>query len=101
MYKRILITALVFGMVSTGPPAYAAFCAPRKDVVDKLELQFNEKLTAGGLQNSQNLLEIWTSTISNTFTVLSTKANGISCIVSSGTHWFVEPPEVQMEKVSQ
>lgn len=87
MYKRILTAGLVFGMIATGPPAHAASCAMRDQIVEKLTRTYDETLTATGLQNAESLVEIWSSPRSGTFTILVTRPNGISCVVSSGEHW--------------
>ncbi len=87
MYKRILTAGLVFGMIATGPPVQAASCALREQIVEKLTGTYDEALTATGLQNAESLVEIWTSKESGTFTILVTRPNGISCVVSAGEHW--------------
>lgn len=87
MYKRILSAGLLFGMIATGPPAEAASCAMREQIVEKLTSSYHESLTATGLQNAEALVEIWSSPESGTFTILVTRPNGISCVVSTGEHW--------------
>lgn len=93
MYKRILTAALLFGMACTGPPAWAQAlaCAPRAGLVTKLEADYGETLSARGLQNPNGLLEVFASKESGSFTVLISRPDGISCILSTGTHWMVEP----------
>ncbi len=92
MYKRILTSALLFGMVATGPPAAAMTCAPRVDLVDRLTTQFNEVLTATGLQNARSLIEVWATPDGNSFTILVSHPNGISCVVSAGKNWTAITP---------
>ena len=92
MYKRILTSALLFGMVATGPPAAAMPCAPRADLVDRLTAQFDETLTATGLQNARSLIEVWASLDGRSFTILISHPNGISCVVSAGKNWTTIAP---------
>ncbi|WP_370399953.1 hypothetical protein [Sulfitobacter sp. JB4-11] len=92
MYKRLLSTALVFGMASLAPPVHAAGCAPRDDIVARLGEQYAETLTARGLQDETTLMEIFTSSTSGSYTVLLSRADGISCVVSTGDHWITEMP---------
>ncbi|NNE51182.1 MAG: hypothetical protein HKN30_02145 [Sulfitobacter sp.] len=99
MYKRILTAGLLFGMVSTGPPAHAAGCALRDAMVEKLTETYAERLTATGLQNAQSMVEIWTSDETGTFTILVTRPNGISCLVSAGEHWTPVPVRKSPEGV--
>lgn len=91
MFKRLITTALLFGMAATAPPAYAASCAMRDTLVEGLKSKFSETLTAGGLQGSQTtatLIEVWASEQNGTFTVIITNPQGVSCVVAAGTDWF-------------
>lgn len=95
MFKRLLATALTFGMAATAPPAYAQNCAQRDDVISKLQTSYSEQLAFGGLQKSrgaQSVMEVWTSKETGSYTVLVTHANGISCIVAVGTDFFEAIP---------
>ncbi|MFA3920103.1 hypothetical protein [Ruegeria hyattellae] len=97
MFKRLLGVALTFGMAATAPPALAASCGARDNVVANLKDKYAEQLKVGGLQNvrgSHSVMEIWTSEETGTFTVLLTQANGISCIVAAGTDFFEAVPAV-------
>eukprot|EP00903_Cladosiphon_okamuranus_P020197 g18537.t1 len=54
MFKRLISSALVFGMAAIAPPARAQNCAPREIVVERLERQFNETLSSAGLQSGRS-----------------------------------------------
>lgn len=89
----ILLTLTLAG-VST--PAVAAKCAERDQIVDRLQSNYAEHLTVGGLQrvqNSTSVMEIWSSQETGTYTVLLTKPNGTSCIVAAGTDFFEATPK--------
>lgn len=95
MFKRILIAGLLFGMAGTAPPLQAQGfkCGLRTMIVERLQAQYAEEFTGGGLQSSQTataIIEVWTSPATGTFTVLLTNPNGMSCIVAAGTDWFAE-----------
>ncbi|MEO9822008.1 MAG: hypothetical protein ABJQ34_06930 [Paracoccaceae bacterium] len=89
MYKRTVAAALVFGAAAIAPPAVHAQsnCAPRELITERLQSKFSERLTGGGLQNANQMLEIWTSDRTGSFTVIVSRADGISCIVASGHNW--------------
>lgn len=89
MFKRTLSAALVFGVAAIAPPAAHAQtnCAPRDVLIERLEERYSERLTGGGLQNANTLLEVWASDKTGSFTVLMSRADGISCIVASGQSW--------------
>ncbi|SHJ87109.1 hypothetical protein SAMN05444000_11499 [Shimia gijangensis] len=91
MFKRLIVSGLLFGMAATAPPAHAANCAMRDTVVERLSTMYSEALTAGGLQGKQNsttFIEVWASKESGTFTVIITNPQGVSCVVAAGTDWF-------------
>ena len=94
MFKRTLCAALVFGAASLAPPVANATptCAPRDIIINKLETGYNEALVGGGLSGSRQLLEVWSSPDSGSFTILLTQANGTSCILAAGQNWHGEQP---------
>ena len=88
--------AVVLGLVVIGPPAFAqqgAVCADRNVVVDRLEQEFGEMPTGGGLVSGSQLLEIWSAPDTGTWTALMTRADGISCILGSGENWNQKLPD--------
>lgn len=94
MFKCLITTALVFGAAALAPPADAQSrpqCFDRGTLVDILTEQFNETLTGGGLQSPGQLLEIWSSHSTGSFTVFITYPTGISCVVASGREWHNVP----------
>jgi len=90
MFKRLVTTALVFGAAALAPPADAQTlrCLPRNALIEKLEDRYGETLVGGGLQTAQQLLEIWSSAETGSFTVFFTRPNGMSCIVATGEDWY-------------
>lgn len=94
MYRQFFLAATLFS--ATGM-AQAATCGMRDHVVDRLQSQYSEQLTAGGLQGAQNteaVIEVWASPETGTFTVMQTRPNGMTCIVAAGTDWFSRSPKV-------
>lgn len=99
MFKVMLCTALAF---SLSTQAYVQHCAPREDVVSQLEKDYGEQLKFGGLfeqRGRQNVLEFWVNLETSSFTVLSTQASGLSCIIGAGTDFFEAIPIVKPEGV--
>ena len=91
MFKRLITYGLLVASTAVASPAYAAYCATRDTVVERLQSRYSEQLTAAGLQNSssdQTVVEVWSSPDSGTFTVLVTRADGQSCVVAAGTDFF-------------
>lgn len=98
MFKRTISAALIFGAAALAPPvltpAHAQTtpaCFERTTLVETLTTRFSESLTGGGLQTAGQLLEIWSSDKTGSFTVFITHANGTSCVVASGNNWHSTP----------
>ena len=90
MSKRVVSSALVFGVAALAPPAHAQSsltCHTRDKLVQTLEGRYNETLDSVGLQGPELLLEVWSAKDTGSFTVFITKPNGISCVVASGSNW--------------
>lgn len=91
MIKRLIALTLGVVAIITAIPAHADNCAKRDQVVARLQEQYKENLTAGGLNASAGkttLVEVWASEETGTFTVMLTTAHGLSCIVATGTDWY-------------
>ena len=65
--------------------ASAEECYSRKAILDALK---QEKVTAVGLTNVGALIELLTSDDGETWTIIYTKPNGMSCLVASGSYWL-------------
>ena len=91
MFKRLCSTAIIFGAAALAPPnpaqAQAMTCLPREALIERLAGQYNEQLAGGGLQSPVQLLEVWASGETGSFTVFVTRPDGVSCIVATGQHW--------------
>lgn len=62
-------------------------CAAREKVVQNLESGYGEAFAGGGLRNAQQIFEVWFSQEKGTWTILLTRADGVSCIMATGTNW--------------
>jgi len=93
MFKH-LVGLCVILCLPAAAVAQAAECGQRDQVVERLASRYSERLTAGGLQetdSTQSVIEVWASTETGTFTVLLTNPDGIACIVAAGTNFFGPP----------
>ena len=96
MTRHLTTLTLSAVLTLTGSSVFAANCAKRDQIVDRLQSKYTETLTGRGIQGSNDktmILEIWASPETGTYTVLLTSAQGISCVMAAGTHWFNEPME--------
>lgn len=101
MFKRLFTAAAVFGTAALAPPEAEAqsACLARDDLVKQLSERWEEAPVGRGLQSAGQLLEIWASLKSGTYTVFVTRADGVSCIVASGQHWNSFTPAMVPEGV--
>lgn len=92
MYKRISSAALVFGMAALAPPAMAQKkCGPRDQLVSQLTDTYQEVSRGVGLTSATQVVEIWASEKTGSFSVLVTYPNGMTCILAAGKNWIDKP----------
>lgn len=89
MFKRLCSTAVIFGAAALAPPVHAQpmTCLPRADLIEHLEGRYSEHLAGGGMQSPLQLLEIWASDQTGSFTVFVTRSDGLSCVIATGQNW--------------
>ncbi len=94
MFKRLFTLALILGTAALAPPVQAQGVAPcfdRDKLVENLANGYKESQTGIGLRGPQQLLELWSSAETGTFTILITRADGLSCVLASGKNWHMMP----------
>jgi hypothetical protein len=92
MFKRLVSTALVFGMAAMAPPAFAQQkCGPRDQLVVQLTDKYHEVSRGIGLTSATQVVEFWASEKTGSFTVLVTYPNGMTCILAAGQNWIEKP----------
>jgi hypothetical protein len=62
-------------------------CHNAAEIAKQLGNKYEEAPVAFGLQSNGNLLQVYASEQKNTWTVVSTTPNGMSCIVAAGKKW--------------
>jgi hypothetical protein len=83
-------TVVSIGLLATTPHAEAEdrqACAERGEVIRKLEERFGETLRSIGLQQDENLVEVYSSERTGTWTILMTRPDGMSCLLAAGELW--------------
>lgn len=88
-----LIAALAFiGLAGTA--SAAPNCARTSDVYSILMTKYGEQRRGIGLLQEKFLVELWTNEETDTFTILVTRPDNISCIAIEGTGWAFRPEEI-------
>jgi hypothetical protein len=62
-------------------------CQSRDDISQLLTQRFDEVPSALGLQSNGDLIQVFVSKDGKTWTMVTTRPDGISCIVALGQHW--------------
>lgn len=89
--SALVITAasLLGGAVVAPNTATAmARCGERDQVVASLTDRHAERHIASGFQSEAGLMEIWASDSDNSWTILLTRPDGVTCVMAHGTHWL-------------
>jgi|SRR5690625_4550335 len=89
-------TAPIAEPIAETPPTDLA-CADRRQMVDRLKTGFGEVQTGVGLINPAQVLEVWSSDETGTWTILMTDIDGQSCLVAAGEHWKTVPASTQVK----
>jgi hypothetical protein len=62
-------------------------CHDYQTIVETLDKRYGETPASLGLQTNGNLLQVFASSESGSWTILSVAPSGIGCIVAAGRHW--------------
>ncbi len=86
-FKHALAATL---FLATAQPAMSAtVCAKYDDLKQAISGRYQEKISAYGLSKQKDKVEIFVSK-AGTFTILATRADGLSCILAVGDDWELE-----------
>lgn len=99
MQIRTLATALVLGTAAVATAAVPAgaqsdptmACGSREEMTERLKRSFGEAQTGLGLVSAAQVLEVWSSEETGTWTILMTDPDGQSCMVAAGEAWKSVP----------
>lgn len=106
MQIRTLAATLVLGTAAAAMMAPAAgaqgtmqgvtqdlACGSREEMTERLKQTFGEAQTGLGLVSAAQVLEVWSSEETGTWTILMTDTDGKSCLVAAGESWKTVPVE--------
>jgi hypothetical protein len=82
----VLAAAPAMSQQTQQPAQQSALCGVRTEIISKLSKDFKEAPMAVGMVDQTNVLEIFVSDL-GTWTILATRPDGTSCIVSAGEGW--------------
>lgn len=70
-----------------GAPAVQPACHPYKEIARQLGSRYAEAPVSLGLQSNGNLLQVFASAASGSWTIVSTAPDGLACILAAGESW--------------
>lgn len=99
--RRIgLALAAAIGLGTTGQAAAQAPnvagslpCHDYSRIAETLGNRYGEAPVSLGLQSNGNVLQVFTSAESGSWTILSVAPSGIGCIVAAGKNWTTRAPQ--------
>ncbi len=87
--KPLILFVLVLMAVSSA--SAQNICAKREEVVERLWNRWQEVLTANGLTNNNQLVEVFVSK-KGSWTIIISDPTGKSCVASAGQNWIKRSP---------
>ena len=97
------VAAAVGLWISTAAPAAAQApptdgvqpaCQTHDEIMQMLNQKFAEIPAALGLQSNGHVIQVFASKDGTTWTIVTTRPDGVSCIVALGRHWEAVPDPV-------
>ena len=83
--KKSFSAAVLTAATLSAGSAFAATCADRDAVVERLETRFGETLIANSMSSSNNVLEVFAANEAASWTILLTlPVENLTCLVGSG-----------------
>ena len=84
--RMVSAAALAAAMLAESAQAWGS-CGKRETIVKTLEQTHGEFFAGGGIETEERIYEVWTSDTDGSWTILMTKADGVSCVMAAGTDW--------------
>ncbi|MEM7224645.1 MAG: hypothetical protein AAF495_16820 [Pseudomonadota bacterium] len=95
MWKSLLLGA-VFAIYSTSALAQTQ-CNDRDSVIALLASKYKEQPVALGVTNTGGLVEVLSTDKGDTWTIIVTTPQGLSCLVAAGEGWHAIEQTVSLE----
>jgi len=94
MWTRLtLCLALLPLPVQAESPIAEVICAPRAQMVARLNRLYGPQPAASGLRDTDTVMEVWASPRGD-WTLVQSTANGQTCILAMGEAWEAAAPHL-------
>lgn len=84
----MLVAMFALTSLSKAQPSY---CWPREQVLEFLSEKHGERPVMQGLANNNHVLEVLASPGGESWTIMITRPDGISCLQATGSHIYLVP----------
>ena len=92
--RAALVAAFLMAAPSVAGGQVAA-CDERRSLLDHLASRFGEVRIAWGVANGGQLVEVLSSDLGGTWTIIITGRDGIACLVAAGQNWRPVVPSLE------
>jgi len=82
-----LIPASMVSLTGGADAQSAVLCGKREAVVEALQKNHGEVAVSRGLTSRGTLIEVFASPKSDSFTIINSRPDGVSCLVTAGEGW--------------
>ena len=86
MLKQAMLLALLVLPLSL-PAKAQNLCNARDQVLTHFDSKYSEAPVAMGLANNGGVIEVLSSGSGNTWTIIITMPNGVTCLLATGESW--------------
>ena len=92
MLKFIMTASVLLGIATASLPAQAQTrCNTRTNIIAQLTDKYGEVSNGMGLQSATQVIEVWSSQKTGSWTIIASRADGVSCILAAGQSWSNNP----------
>jgi hypothetical protein len=88
---RTILGIGALALMWTSPAAAQMVCTERADVVTHLGKKFSEAPVALGVASNGGVVEVLTNESGESWTIIITMPNGMTCMLASGENWEAIP----------
>lgn len=89
---RLLAAVSLLPLPAVAQTGDAPRCMKRDEVVAALSERYKEAPAAVGVQDKNTVIEIFRSRNGESWTILQSFPDGVSCVVAAGTDWMSRDP---------